>query len=418
MTTYMYNNSRLPINLPHPPTHSNFIPHHHTQSLGAPLQQQIPPINNKFGFQNQPYYNHAHSSSFQGVTLPPPPGMVYNGLSNMPPPQIVAPMLRPAPILAPVPQQQQPVVSEQVNGGVNQILDYDLDLMAEFIVKYAMLAFDSESIYQYDSKSQVVTLFTKGVSSVLNATRLPSVSIFQALHFLSKYLDKLPNGSSSIGGNSVNVIYQNTMIAFILANKFNDDKTFTNKSWSEATGMELSTINEYERRWLNIFEWRLFDDKFSLYEDYVCSFDVFCQGKRSNNTVPIQSQSYYSSPSKYDNNHLSVGAKGFETPNYSNSSLNSSPFHYNDDVFDYYYNQNQQNLSTSPISQLSPSANGDFSNNYSCNFKYAPQAMGNMMSNQQPTYPTWNAEIPKYGNYQNDSYGLFDNQYYTRPAVY
>ncbi|EDO14374.1 hypothetical protein Kpol_198p1 [Vanderwaltozyma polyspora DSM 70294] len=120
--------------------------------------------------------------------------------------------------------------------------------------------------------------------------------------------------------------------------------------------MELSTINEYERRWLNIFEWRLFDYKFSLYEDYVCSFDVFCQGKRSNNTVPIQSQSYYSSPSKYDNNHLSVGAKGFETPNYSNSSLNSSPFHYNDDVFDYYYNQNQQNLSTSPISQLSPSS--------------------------------------------------------------
>lgn len=109
-------------------------------------------------------------------------------------------------------------------------------------------------------------VFTKGVSSVLNATRLPSVTIFMALDFLCKYISKLPAGVEAVGGDSVNVIYQNLMIALVLANKFNDDKTFTNKSWSHATGMELSVINQFERDWLAVFEWRLFDDNFVLFE--------------------------------------------------------------------------------------------------------------------------------------------------------
>ena len=180
-------------------------------------------------------------------------------------------------------QQQQPSASHddsQVNGGVREVLDYDLNLMSEFVVKNAYIVFESTDALSRES-SGVFDIFTKGVCSVLNATRLPSVTVFMALDFLCKYISKLPTGVDAVGGDSVNVIYQNLMIALILANKFNDDKTFTNKSWSHATGMELAVINRLEREWLAVFEWRLFDDNFILFDDYSRSFEQFCQEKRA-----------------------------------------------------------------------------------------------------------------------------------------
>ena len=145
--------------------------------------------------------------------------------------------------------------NEKINGGVSEILDYDIDLMAEFIIKTAYMIFGTDtrliqlnnsSIDNNDNSSLAITssnnynLFLKGIISVLNATRLPSVTIFMSLDYLMKYLKLLPEGIDSIGGKFINVIYQNTIVSLILANKFNDDKTFTNKSWSQATGMDLS----------------------------------------------------------------------------------------------------------------------------------------------------------------------------------
>lgn len=88
----------------------------------------------------------------------------------------------------------------------------------------------------------------------------------------------MTNGIHSIGGNSINIIYQNTMIAFILANKFNDDKTFTNSSWSQATGILINVINDFERQWLRIFDWELYDNGF-LYYEFVKNFEIFKQNQ-------------------------------------------------------------------------------------------------------------------------------------------
>ncbi|SMN18067.1 similar to Saccharomyces cerevisiae YGL215W CLG1 Cyclin-like protein that interacts with Pho85p [Maudiozyma saulgeensis] len=180
---------------------------------------------------------------------------------------------------------------EIVNGGVSENLDYDIDLMSEFVTKTAYFIFGSDTRLMLDSNidnnnnSLAITspnnynLFLKGIISVLNATRLPSVTIFMSLDYLLKYLRKLPDGIDSIGGKFINVIYQNTIVSLILANKFNDDKTFTNKSWSQATGMDIDLINSYEKNWLNIFNWKLYDDKFILYSDFVNSFRQFSQEK-------------------------------------------------------------------------------------------------------------------------------------------
>lgn len=358
---------------------------------------------------HQPYYSqdlcpppslhHRHTSSYQL----PPLGMFYN-----------AP---PAPILRP-PVIQEPLIREEyVNGGVNQFLDYDLDMISDFVVTNAYDAFgtDPNTIFRETNSSQTVELFTKGVSSVLNATRLPSVTVLLALDILSKYVAKLPEGYESIGGNSVDIIYQNTMISFVLANKFNDDKTFTNKSWSQATGMSLSSINDYEREWLCVFDWKLFEDRFILYEEYAHSFEAFCQKKRCPSPpnllpTPHTTDNYLSPPS------------GYQTPVHLNSSVYSSPCYYDEDKNDFCYNHHQNNMMNSPGTHLSPNSKTGFSGNRNFNYNFYNFAP---MQPQLPPQPylgrtpnkTWNTD-ETFNNLPNPNFGRLDNNYFCYSAVY
>ncbi|CAD1778385.1 similar to Saccharomyces cerevisiae YGL215W CLG1 Cyclin-like protein that interacts with Pho85p [Maudiozyma barnettii] len=210
--------------------------------------------------------------------------------------------------------------NEIVNGGVSENLDYEVELMAEFVTKTAYFIFGSDTRLILDSSSSFLlnntennnslaisspnnyNLFLKGIISVLNATRLPSVTIFMSMDYLLKYLRKLPDGIESIGGKFINVIYQNTIVSLILANKFNDNKTFTNKSWSQATGMDIDLINSYEKNWLNIFNWKLYDDKFILYSDFVYSFQQFSQEK----TLLKQQQQAYNNNNTSSINELNA----------------------------------------------------------------------------------------------------------------
>ncbi|KAH3900853.1 Clg1p SCDLUD_002308 [Saccharomycodes ludwigii] len=178
------------------------------------------------------------------------------------------------------------IQQQKSEGGVAEYVDYNFDLMTDFVVQNACLTFDREdalcitsSLYAKKAAGEksILEIFTSGVNFVLNSIRLPSVSIYLALDYLSKYVSKFKNNNlDAIGGNSESVIYQNLIIALILANKFYDDKTFTNKSWAHATGVDLKVINKMEREWLEVFDWKLFDDKFVLYEEYCKSFEIFC----------------------------------------------------------------------------------------------------------------------------------------------
>ncbi|KAJ9569916.1 Cyclin [Nakaseomyces glabratus] len=228
--------------------------------------------------------------------------------------------------LPPQPQPQPP--QEQVNGGVSHVLDYDVEIMTQFVMKNAFFAFRTP----VNENINNTTLFTKGIISVLNATRLPSVTIYLAIDYLFKYINKLADGPNTIGGNSINVIYQNTMIAFILANKFNDDKTFTNKSWSQATGMSIKIINDYERDWLKTFEWKLFDDKFILYPEFVAAYKLFEEETRRDQYELQQQQQQQQSPMlqpkpSSTNNYLppSIGTSTYEFGYQTPLTMYSSP---------------------------------------------------------------------------------------------
>lgn len=367
--------------------------HGHSQSMGAP------PVGNYGYYQTaqpmQPYYQpqphrsfHNHSSSYPMVM--PPPGMGYLAppapSHHMPLPP-VQPQLQP-PVQQHPPPAQNP--ESQVNGGVREVLDYDLKLMSEFVVKNAYLVFDNDDAINVESSS-VVDVFTKGVSSVLNATRLPSVTIFMALDFLCKYISKLPAGVEAVGGDSVNVIYQNLMIALVLANKFNDDKTFTNKSWSHATGMELSVINQFERDWLAVFEWRLFDDNFVLFDEYSNSFKQYCQEKSS----PVHQ---YNAPSLPPSASCVSGlspvqqnCSGFQTPMQAPPMVYSSPCFTEERSTT--SNSFYQPTFASPISNESPMTKQGM-NGYSYNYYSAPQpapALAPMSSNL-----LWNNRVDEF----------------------
>lgn len=175
------------------------------------------------------------------------------------------------------PGQLQNFFPDAVNGGVTQDLDYDISTMAQFVVKNTCVAFATShnQIVHHSGDRNAIEIFTNGISSVLNATRLPSVTIFLALDYLFKHNNKIAFDTQLNENKSINLIYQSIIISFVLANKFNDDKTFTNRSWAQATGIAIDTINESEKRWLQDFEWDLYRDKFALYHDFVHYYESF-----------------------------------------------------------------------------------------------------------------------------------------------
>ncbi|SCV04612.1 LAME_0H19812g1_1 [Lachancea meyersii CBS 8951] len=376
MTSYMYYPSyAAPAPAPVAPQRQ---PHHnHSQSMGASglgnygYYQMPQPLQGYYQSRPQQLYTHQHSASYQMVL--PPPGMGYMAPAVAPPalmlPQLPQPYQAVMPQAQPQPQQQPH--QDQVNGGVREVLDYDLDMMSDFVVKNAYLVFDNDDVLNAESSS-VSNIFKKGVSSVLNATRLPSVTVFMALDFLCKYISKFPNGIEALGGDSVNVIYQNLMIAFVLANKFNDDKTFTNKSWSHATGMDLTTVNKFEREWLATFEWKLFDDNFILFDEYTLSFQQFCEEKRAPAafnpySIPPLSSSV-SQSAGYSPSYQ--GCSGFQTPVQAPPTVYSSPSHTDErsGTSSYFY----QPSFASPISGESPLSKNVYNGGNGYNYYSAP----------------------------------------------
>ncbi|AGO14230.1 AaceriAER440Cp [[Ashbya] aceris (nom. inval.)] len=336
--------------------------------------------------------------------MAPPPGLA---------PPMGIPMLTPS-IQTSLPsqlqQRQQPQArsSQQVNGGVSEVLDYDLDIMTLFIIQNAYLIFGNE-----EQKADILEVFHKGVSSVLNATRLPSSTIYYALDYLAKYLGKLPHGIDSIGGDSVNVIYQNLMVAFVLANKFNDDKTFTNRSWSQATGMKVDVINTYEREWLYVFDWRLFEEGFGNYEAYRDAYQMYQLEKKrqrqqqmqppaalnsylslpsGNSVLPppaCQSENYYPPSSPFSQ-------QGYHTPSHSKAMVYSSPSH--SDVRSDSYSSYYQPSFTSPMSNASPLPKSY--NNYGPYYSQKRPQAGVGSVNSMSTNSFWNIPFDRADHYQ------------------
>jgi hypothetical protein len=153
----------------------------------------------------------------------------------------------------PLPQDWHPFVDSMSDpvpaqppstGGVMAILDYDVNIMADFVANVSC------NFINIHKPWRSLCLFAE---KVLNQTRLPSSTVILGLTYLSKRLalerppfDRDPDAPLIPETR----LYEYLTISLVLANKFLDDNTFTNTSWSDISGIKRHDLNVSERDWL------------------------------------------------------------------------------------------------------------------------------------------------------------------------
>ncbi|KAG0202969.1 hypothetical protein BGX28_004602 [Mortierella sp. GBA30] len=111
--------------------------------------------------------------------------------------------------------------------------------------------------------------FKKFCLKVLSATQLSSSVILLSL----KYIQKLLKNNPSIHGQQGSEFRLFT-VSLMLANKFLDDNTFTNKTWSDVTGISVKEINVMEMEFLNQVQFSLFVSE-AEYLDWLHSLETW-----------------------------------------------------------------------------------------------------------------------------------------------
>ncbi|KAF2019564.1 hypothetical protein BU24DRAFT_122123 [Aaosphaeria arxii CBS 175.79] len=142
---------------------------------------------------------------------------------------------------------QQPKEEKPV-GGVSAKLDYDMDVMTDFVVEMAMQVIVPGRTIPPQS-------FRKWVHQVLCATRLPSATILLSMFYLAHRMPML--GSQP---KSDSQVYRLLTISLVLGSKFLDDNTFINRSWADVSGIPVTDLNKLETEWLVAIEFKLHRD--------------------------------------------------------------------------------------------------------------------------------------------------------------
>ncbi|KAI9268996.1 hypothetical protein BDA99DRAFT_535081 [Phascolomyces articulosus] len=95
--------------------------------------------------------------------------------------------------------------------------------------------------------------FKKFCLQVLTATQLSQNAVYLALKYICALLRTNPTIEGADGSE-----YRLFTVALMLANKFLDDSTFTNKTWSDVSGMKLHDLNTMEAEFLEAIGYGLF----------------------------------------------------------------------------------------------------------------------------------------------------------------
>lgn len=153
----------------------------------------------------------------------------------------------------PLPQDWHPFVDAMsdpvpaqppATGGVMAVLDYDPNIMAAFVANVSC---------NFINLHKPWTSLCLFVEKVLNQTRLPSSTVILGITYLSKRLSfERPHYDQDPDAPLIpkTQLYEYLTISLVLANKFLDDNTFTNTSWSDISGIPRQEINVSERDWL------------------------------------------------------------------------------------------------------------------------------------------------------------------------
>ncbi|KAF1842588.1 uncharacterized protein K460DRAFT_293857 [Cucurbitaria berberidis CBS 394.84] len=263
-----YPRHNLPRQLLTPP---EFVPSYHT-ACGTTYQQQNAYTGQPAIRQQDDGYDFADRYGQLAIAMPPMYPQSGTYLSNAPPSlppassfyeQSGATILPPMRVqsghsMAEAAAQQQraqeynqrvnqPAKDEKPVGGVSAKLDYDMDVMTDFVCETAL---------QLITPGRMMpTSFRKWVHQVLCATRLPSATILLSMFYLSSRMPMLiaePKTDTHL--------FRLLTIALVLGSKFLDDNTFINRSWSEVSGIRVDELNRLEMEWLNAIDYKLHRD--------------------------------------------------------------------------------------------------------------------------------------------------------------
>jgi len=163
---------------------------------------------------------------------------------------------------------------EKPTGGVAQVLDYEIEDMAEFVTSMAI-----GIILPGNQSQQAVTSFKKFVFTILQSTRLPSSTVILSLDYLSHRMNNCPPTNQQKGTGQ---LYRLCTISLLLASKFLDDNTFQNRSWADVTGLPVTELNILEKEWLAAIGWQLHVARpgYTGFDSWKASWDSFISQKQ------------------------------------------------------------------------------------------------------------------------------------------
>ncbi|KAF2865986.1 hypothetical protein BDV95DRAFT_244555 [Massariosphaeria phaeospora] len=140
-----------------------------------------------------------------------------------------------------------PPKDEKPVGGVSAKLDYEMDVMTDFVCDMA--------IQLITPGRMMPSSFKKWVHQVLCATRLPSATILLSMFYLSSRMPMLSGLPKTD-----NHLFRLLTISLMLGSKFLDDNTFINRSWAEVSGIPVADLNHLEMEWLVAIDFKLHRD--------------------------------------------------------------------------------------------------------------------------------------------------------------
>ncbi|KAF8525121.1 cyclin-domain-containing protein [Hysterangium stoloniferum] len=95
--------------------------------------------------------------------------------------------------------------------------------------------------------------FVHFMQKLLQTTQVSQSVIVLALHYVYRLKEENHFTNGQAGSE-----FRVAVVALMLANKFVDDNTYTNKTWSDVSGIELTEINKMEREFLRGVDFRLY----------------------------------------------------------------------------------------------------------------------------------------------------------------
>ncbi|CCL98932.1 uncharacterized protein FIBRA_00939 [Fibroporia radiculosa] len=105
--------------------------------------------------------------------------------------------------------------------------------------------------------------FIRFMQKVLDTTQVSQSVIVLSLHYIFRMKARNRFTSGQAGSE-----YRVAIAALMMANKFLDDNTYTNKTWSEVSGIDLDEVNRMEKEFLLGIDFGLYVDK-STYDSWL-----------------------------------------------------------------------------------------------------------------------------------------------------